>query len=78
MNNAIIKADYQTLIYEFHGYKVMLDFNLAALYSVETKRLRDCLKISLRQIQFLIKLFSFTVLSFASTKRKYQRKVTAV
>jgi hypothetical protein len=36
-----VKSDYQTLIYEFRGYKVMLDFDLAALYGVETKRLKE-------------------------------------
>jgi hypothetical protein len=41
MNKSLIKADYQTLIYEFRGHKVMLDFDLAALYGVETKRLKE-------------------------------------
>ena len=29
------------MIYEFRGYKVMLDFDLADLYGVETKRLKE-------------------------------------
>jgi len=41
MKDSIIKADYQTLIYEFRGHKVMMDFDLAALYGVETKRLKE-------------------------------------
>jgi hypothetical protein len=41
MKNSLIKSDYQSLIYEFRGYKVMLDFDLAALYGVETKRLKE-------------------------------------
>jgi len=41
MKNLPTKSDYQTLIYEFRGYKVMLDFDLAALYGVETKRLKE-------------------------------------
>ena len=41
MKNAPIKSDYQTLIYEFRGFKVMLDSDLAALYGVETKRLKE-------------------------------------
>ena len=41
MKKSILKADYQTLIYEFRGHKVMLDFDLAALYGVETKRLKE-------------------------------------
>jgi len=41
MKNSPMKSDYQTLIYEFRGFKVMLDLDLAALYSVETKRLKE-------------------------------------
>ena len=31
----------QNKIYEIHGQRVMLDFDLAALYQVETKRLKE-------------------------------------
>jgi len=41
MKNPLIKSGYQTLIYEFRGDKVMLDLDLAALYGVETKRLKE-------------------------------------
>jgi hypothetical protein len=41
MKNSMIKSDYQTLIYDFRGKKVMLDFDLATLYGVETKRLKE-------------------------------------
>jgi len=41
MKNSMIKSDYQTLIYDLRGYKVMLDFDLATLYGVETKRLKE-------------------------------------
>ena len=41
MKNSTIKSDYQTLIYDLRGYKVMLDFDLATLYGVETKRLKE-------------------------------------
>lgn len=47
MKNAIIKSDYQTLIYDFRGLKVMLDFDLAVLYGVETKRLKEQVKRNL-------------------------------
>ncbi len=30
----------QSKIYEIRGYRVMLDFDLAELYQVETKRLK--------------------------------------
>jgi len=41
MKKPLVKSDYQNLIFEFRGYKVMLDYNLAALYGVETKRLKE-------------------------------------
>ena len=40
MNSTLIKADYQSLIFEFRGHKVMLDSDLATLYQIETKQLR--------------------------------------
>lgn len=37
MAGELIKSDYQSLIFEFRGYKVMVDTDLAALYETETK-----------------------------------------
>lgn len=36
----VIGRNYQNLIFEFRGTKVILDFHLASLYSVETKQLK--------------------------------------
>ena len=44
MKTTLVKANYQSLIFEFRGYKVMLDFDLAMLYQVETKRLKEQVK----------------------------------
>lgn len=54
----IIKSDYQTLIYDLRGYKVMLDFDLAALYGVETKRLKEQVKRNLSRFpeDFMLEL----------------------
>jgi hypothetical protein len=41
MNNVIIRVDYKSLIFKIRGYKVMLDLDLANLYGVETKRLKE-------------------------------------
>ncbi|MFH0843725.1 MAG: ORF6N domain-containing protein [Bacteroidota bacterium] len=41
MKNKIVKTNYSSLIYEIRGYKVMLDSDLAILYGVETKRLKE-------------------------------------
>ena len=40
----IIKADYETLIFQFRGYKVMVDTDLAMLYEVPTNRLKEQVK----------------------------------
>ena len=38
----------QNKIYDFRGYKVMLDFDLAQLYQVQTKVLNQAVKLELR------------------------------
>jgi len=40
----LIKADYQSLIFGFRGYKVMVDSDLANLYETETKVLKQQVK----------------------------------
>ncbi len=44
MGVALIKAEYQNLIFEIIGYKVMIDTDLAALYETETKVLKQQVK----------------------------------
>ena len=44
MIDKLIRSDYQSLIFEFRGYKVMVDFDLSKLYGVETKRLKEQVK----------------------------------
>ncbi len=44
MESTLIKADYQSLIFEFRGYKIMVDADLAALYETETKVLKQQVK----------------------------------
>jgi hypothetical protein len=44
MKKEIIEADYNSLIYEIRGFKVMLDSDLANLYGVETKRLKESVR----------------------------------
>ena len=40
----IAQKYYQNLIFEFRGYKVILDFHLAKLYGTETKRLKEAVR----------------------------------
>lgn len=44
MDNGVIEPTYYSLIFEIRGYKVMTDFDLAALYGTETKVLKQQVK----------------------------------
>jgi len=41
MEDALTIRDVESLIFEFRGYKVMTDVDLAALYETETKKLKQ-------------------------------------
>lgn len=41
---SMIKPEYETLIFQFRGYKVMIDSDLAMLYDVPTKALKQQVK----------------------------------
>ncbi|MCX6279580.1 MAG: ORF6N domain-containing protein [Bacteroidetes bacterium] len=43
MNN-LIKPEYETMIFQFRGFKVMIDADLAILYGVPTKALKQQVK----------------------------------
>lgn len=42
--NSLIKPEYETLIFHFRGFKVMIDADLAILYGVSTKALKQQVK----------------------------------
>ncbi len=44
MIDKLVIANYISLVFEFRGFKVMVDFDLAQLYGVETKRLKEQVK----------------------------------
>ena len=44
MGTTLIQVEYQSLIFEIRGYKVMIDTDLAALYEAETKVLKQQVK----------------------------------
>ena len=75
MKKQIIKANYQSLIYEFRGRKVMIDFDLASLYGVETKRFKEQVRRNIGRFpeDFMFELnkeeFDFLRSQFASSKR---------
>jgi len=49
MKNEIIEFDYNSLIYNVRGSKVMIDSDLANLYGVETKRLKESVRRNLER-----------------------------
>lgn len=44
MEKGVIERSYEMLIFEFRGYKVMIDSDLASLYETETKALKQQVK----------------------------------
>ncbi len=42
--NSLIKPEYEILIFQFRGFKVMIDADLAILYGVSTKALKQQVK----------------------------------
>ena len=58
MTTTLVKADYKSLIHDVRGYKVMLDYDLAALYGVETKRLKESVRRNIDRFpeDFMIEL----------------------
>ena len=66
MNDAIVPV--QNLIYEIRGKKVMLDFDLAKLYQVETKALNQAVKRNIKRFppDFMFQLMPEEVVSMRS------------
>lgn len=48
----------QNKIYELRGFKIMLDFDLAEIYEVETKRLKEAVRRNIRRfpVDFMFEL----------------------
>ena len=52
MNSSILKqTSIESLIHEIRGQKVMLDFDLAELYQVETKRLKESVRRNIERFE---------------------------
>ena len=52
MNSSILKQTaIESLIHEIRGHKVMLDFDLAELYQVETKRLKESVRRNIERFE---------------------------
>ncbi|HEY1063148.1 MAG TPA: ORF6N domain-containing protein [Daejeonella sp.] len=44
MNDILQTRQFENLIFELRGFKVMIDMDLASLYETETKRLKEQVK----------------------------------
>jgi len=58
MEEELIRGSYESLIFEFRGYKVMVDIDLAALYETETKVLKQQVKRNINRfpLDFMFEL----------------------
>lgn len=58
MEKRMIRGSYETMIFEFRGYKVMVDTDLASIYETETKVLKQQVKrnISRFPLDFMFEL----------------------
>lgn len=50
-NNILENRNIESLIHEIRGQKVMLDFDLAELYQVETKRLKESVRRNIERFE---------------------------
>lgn len=56
--NTLVANNYENLIFEFRGVKVMVDSDIAALYETETKKLKQAVRRNLTRfpIDFMFEL----------------------
>ena len=67
MNSSILKQTaIESLIHEIRGQKVMLDFDLAELYQVETKRLKESVRRNIERFEGDDFMFELTVEEYNS------------
>ncbi len=45
----LAKVNFESLIYEFRGVKIMLDYDLAALYNIQTKVLKQAVRRNIKR-----------------------------
>ena len=58
----------QNKIYEIRGQQVMLDFDLAALYQVETKRLKEAVRRNIERFEGDEFMFELTEKEYADLR----------
>lgn len=73
MENLLEPVKIESMIYEIRGQRVMLDFDLAELYQVETKRLKESVRRNIERFEgddFMFELtseeYNFLIISLRS------------
>ena len=61
----------QNKIYEIRGQRVMLDFDLAALYQVETKRLKEAVRRNIERFEGEEFMFELSENEFANLRTQF-------
>ena len=61
----------QNKIYEIRGQRVMLDFDLAALYQVETKRLKEAVRRNIERFEGDEFMFELTEREYADLRSQF-------
>ena len=61
----------QNKIYEIRGQRVMLDFDLAALYQVETKRLKEAVRRNIERFEGEEFMFELTEKEYANLRSQF-------
>ncbi|BFK95022.1 ORF6N domain-containing protein [Alistipes onderdonkii] len=64
-------ATIQSKIYEIRGQRVMLDFDLAALYQVETKRLKEAVRRNIERFEGDEFMFELTEKEYANLRSQF-------
>ena len=68
----------QNKIYEIRGQQVMLDFDLAALYQVETKRLKEAVRRNIERFEGDEFMFELTEKEYADLRSQIAKPLCTI
>ena len=68
----------QNKIYEIRGLRVMLDFDLAALYQVETKRLKEAVRRNIERFEGDEFMFELTEKEYADLRSQIATSINII
>ena len=68
----------QNKIYEIRGQRVMLDFDLAALYQVETKRLKEAVRRNITRFEGDDFMFELSENEYNTLKNRLRSQIASL